>query len=72
MSVFGNIRIILAVYGQDIKKSAWFRSLEENEAVFSFWEEIKYSGLRNAWTPIIDPPLGWPWAFATPPPLTSK
>ena len=29
----------LAVYGQDIKKSVWFRSLEENEGGFSFWEE---------------------------------
>ena len=33
------MRIILAVYGQDIKKSVWFLSLEENEGDFSFWEE---------------------------------
>ena len=33
------MRIILAVYGQDIKKSVWFWSLEENEGGFSFWEE---------------------------------
>ena len=34
--------------------------------------KTKYSGLRNARTPIMDPPLGWPWAFAAPPPTHFK